>query len=81
MLGALLELGQRLVERPPTRRTGRERDGNILALVQKSLVHELLRASDFGGLGNGRGRVGHWSGLSHGGSGLRDGAAAEMASA
>ena len=58
-LGVGLELGERLVERAPARRPGRERDRRILALVEEALAHELLRARDVGGTRNGRGREGH----------------------
>jgi len=58
-----------------------ERDGRVLPLVQKALAHELLRSRDVGGIGDGRGREGHCSGLGHEGSGLRDGGDAERASA
>ena len=54
-----LELGERLVERAPARRAGRERDRRVLALVQEALAHELLRARYLGGAWNGRGREGH----------------------
>ena len=54
-----VELCERLVERAPARGAGRERDGGVLAVVQETLAHELLRARDFGGTWNGRGREGH----------------------
>ena len=59
VLGLRVELGEGLVERAPARRAGRERDRGILAVVEEALAHELTRASDVGGGGNGRGREGH----------------------
>ena len=53
------ELEERLVERAPARRVRGKRNRGILAVVQETLAHELLRASDVGGGGNGRGREGH----------------------
>ena len=48
-----------VVERPPARGAGSEGDGRVLTLVQKALVHELLRASDLAGSWKGRDREGH----------------------
>ena len=59
VLGLRIELGQGLIERAPARRAGRKRDRGILAVVEEALAHELTRASDVGGRGNGRGHEGH----------------------
>ena len=58
-LGVLVQLRERRLERAPARRSRRQRDQRILALVDETLAHELLRALDVGGTWNGRGREGH----------------------
>ncbi len=65
VLGLLGQLGQREVERAAARGAGGEHDGRVLAVVQETLAHKLLRASQLGGGGNGRGHEGHWRGLGH----------------
>ncbi len=59
VLGALLDLCERVLERPAAGRPGRKRDGRILSVVHEALAHELLRASYLRGGWNGRGREGH----------------------
>ncbi len=77
VLCPFLQLGQRHVQRAAARRARNQHYRRVLALVQETLAHELLRSLDFGGTGNGRGRGGHCGGLGHRGSGLRDGAVAD----
>ena len=73
VLGLLSQLLQRRVQCAAAGRAGGEHRCEVLAIVHERLAHEALRALDFGGCGNGRGREGHWRGLGHEGCGLRDG--------